>query len=135
MLVLVIARLPFPSSSPSPPPPPPPLPGRKRRSGGRDCSSRGRKQIRAMTTRRMLHSTGLASTNGAPRCNKSALHIASPGVLFVAFASRIYALARCNEFEMVFQRALLSPASLLPPPLARSSAYSISCGVLHAESA
>jgi len=43
-----------------------------------------------------------------PRAATKARRASLRWVLFVAFASRVYALAHRNEFEMVFQRALLS---------------------------
>lgn len=81
---------------------------------------RCRKQIRARWQRDVswaaISNTGLRLSTV---CYKSELH----RMLFVVFASRVYALAHCNEFEMVFH----SLRVLLHAP--RSSTYSISCGI------
>lgn len=71
--------------------------------------SLARQEIRARddNVRCTLHSNRLRLPTACRDATKARC-TSLRGVLFVAFASRVYALARCNEFEMVFHRALLS---------------------------
>lgn len=74
--------------------------------------SPARQEIRARddNARCTLHSNGLRLPTLPTACRDAtkAGCTSLRGVLFVAFASRVYAPARRNEFEMVFHRALLS---------------------------